>query len=86
LIQFNEPAGNADYPALMKISDIVCPSCLASYEVAESTSAKGSPGHAQCAVCGAVLASWQEPKLRAYRLMSPAGHKYPRVPTPPPAA
>ena len=55
----------------MKISDIVCPSCLASYEVAESTSVKGSPGRAECSVCGALLASWQESKLRAYRLTSP---------------
>ncbi len=71
----------------MKISDIVCPSCLASYEVAESTSVKGGPGRAECSVCGALLASWQESKLRAYRLTSPPGHKYPSVPLPPsPAA
>jgi len=67
----------------MKISDIKCPSCSASYELAESMSAKGSPGKAQCAVCGRLLASWQEPSLRAYRLILPPEHKYGYVPAPP---
>jgi|SRR5882672_6370869 len=67
----------------MKISDATCPFCLASYEVAESISATGSPGRAQCAVCGGHLASWQEPKLRAYRLILAPEHKYLGVPVPP---
>jgi uncharacterized Zn finger protein len=68
----------------MKISDIACPSCRASYQVAESISVKGSPGRAQCTVCGELLASWQEPKLKAFRLILPPEHKYSTVPVPPP--
>jgi predicted Zn finger-like uncharacterized protein len=67
----------------MKISDLTCPSCAASYEVAESMSAKGSPGQVRCTICGAVLASWQDPKLRAYRLILAPEHKYSSVPVPP---
>jgi predicted Zn finger-like uncharacterized protein len=67
----------------MKIYDVNCPSCLTPYEVAESTSVKGSPGRVQCAICGTLLASWQEPKARVYRLIFPLEHKYPRVPVPP---
>jgi len=83
LIAFDEPVGKIDHVAAMKISDITCPSCLASYEVAESTSAEGSPGSAQCRICGGLLASWQEPKLRAYRLILQPEHKYSNVPVPP---
>jgi uncharacterized Zn finger protein len=72
-----------DHVGLMKISDITCPSCLASYQVAEAMSAKGSPGSARCSVCGGLLASWQEPKLRAYRLILAPAHKYSNVPVPP---
>jgi uncharacterized Zn finger protein len=67
----------------MKISDFSCPSCAASYQMAESISAEGSPGRAECSVCGAVLAAWQEPKLRAYRLVLSPELKYPRIPAPP---
>src|SRR5260221_14796437 len=67
----------------MKMSDITCPSCLASYEVAESTSAEGSPGHVQCRICGGVLASWQEPKMRGHRLIFPPQQKYFKLPGPP---
>jgi uncharacterized Zn finger protein len=75
LISFNEPVGKSIHVGPMKISDIACPSCLASYEVAESVSVKGSPGRAQCTVCGGLLASWQEPKLRAYRLILTTEHR-----------
>jgi uncharacterized Zn finger protein len=68
----------------MKLSDFTCPSCGAAYEVAESISAKGKPGRAECIVCGGLLDSWQAPKMIAYRLASPAEHKYSRVPVPPP--
>jgi uncharacterized Zn finger protein len=67
----------------MKLSDFSCPSCGAAYEVAESISAKGKPGRAECSVCGGLLDSWQAPKMIAYRLVSPAEHKYSRVPVPP---
>ena len=72
-----------DHVDPMKISDFTCPSCLASYEVAESLSVKGNPGRAQCSVCGGLLASWQEPRLRAYRLILAPEHKYSNVPVPP---
>jgi hypothetical protein len=78
-----QPVGEIDHVAAMKISGITCPSCLASYEVAESTSAEGSPGSARCRVCGGLLASWQEPKLRAYRLILRPEHIYSNVPVPP---
>jgi len=66
----------------MKISNLSCPSCRAAYEVAESISATGYPGRAECAICGAFLTAWQEPKLRVFRLVVPPEHKYPRVPPP----
>jgi hypothetical protein len=67
----------------MKISDFSCPSCGSLYEMAESLSVVGSPGSADCTVCGRVLDSWQEPKLRAYRLVLAPEYKYPRIPAPP---
>ena len=70
----------------MKLSDISCPSCLASYEVAVSTSVKATPGRAQCIVCGGFLESWDEPHLRVYRLTLSSERKYPIVPLPPPPA
>src|SRR5260370_17008545 len=68
----------------MKISGFACPSCAASYEVAESTSAEGSPGRAECTICDRLLESWQEPKIKAYRLVLLPEHKYPHFPAPPP--
>jgi uncharacterized Zn finger protein len=67
----------------MIISDFSCPSCQSRYEVAESISAQGSPGRAECSVCGALLEAWQQPKMKAYRLILAPEHKYPRVQTPP---
>jgi hypothetical protein len=67
----------------MKISDITCGSCGSIYEVAESTSAEGSAGHAECAVCGGLLEAWRDRRMRAYRLVLSAEHKYPHVPAPP---
>jgi hypothetical protein len=69
--------------AAMKISDFSCPSCGSLYEVAESLSAEGTLGSADCTVCGGVMDSWREPKLRAYRLVLSPEHKYPRIPAPP---
>jgi predicted Zn finger-like uncharacterized protein len=83
LICFNASVDKSIMLVSMKISDIACPSCRAAYEVAESLSAKGSPGRVQCTVCGELLASWQEPKLKAYRLILPPEHKYSTVPVPP---
>jgi hypothetical protein len=67
----------------MRISDFTCASCASVYEVAESLSAAGSPGWAECTVCGKLLDSWQHPKLKAYRLVMPLAHKYKRIPAPP---
>jgi hypothetical protein len=67
----------------MKISDVACPFCASCYEVAESISAEGSPGRAVCTVCGGVLESWQEHRLRVYRLALAPERKYPNVPAPP---
>jgi hypothetical protein len=63
----------------MKISDITC-TCGASYEVAEAaTSAHGGPGQVYCVVCEALLESWREPKLKAFRLVTAAKHPYSTV-------
>jgi hypothetical protein len=67
----------------MKISDVVCVACGSSYLVAESASAYASPGDANCAVCGHLLASWQEPRMRAYRLEMSPELRYARVQPPP---
>jgi uncharacterized Zn finger protein len=67
----------------MKISDLVCPSCGSSYEVAESTSVKGKPGRVECAVCTSLLDSWQEPRIKVHRLVLSGERKYHRVPAPP---
>lgn len=70
----------------MKITSITCPHCHASYDVAESVSAAGQPGHADCGICGTQLSSWHEPRLKAFRLVLPPEHKYPKVPAPPSAS
>jgi hypothetical protein len=86
LICFNEAVWKNHHADFMKISDTACPSCLACYEVAEAVTVAGHPGEVRCTVCGAVLASWREPRLRAYRLVMPIEHKYWRSPDvlPPP--
>ncbi|MBA4035910.1 MAG: hypothetical protein C0480_15070 [Bradyrhizobium sp.] len=66
----------------MRISDLTCPSCAAAYEVAESSLLVGRPGRADCAVCGQFLESWQDGKLRAYRLVLSPEFKYHPVNTP----
>jgi hypothetical protein len=67
----------------MRISDFTCASCASVYEVAEALSAAGSPGSAKCTICGKLLDSWQDPKLRAYRLVIPLERKYKHIPAPP---
>ena len=68
----------------MKISDFTCSGCGSYYEVAESLSLSGSPGRAECSVCGGLLESWREPRMKAYRLILAPEHKYPRMTAPPP--
>jgi hypothetical protein len=85
LIFSNGPAGEKNHAGLMRISDTACPCCLACYEVAEAVTMAGHPGEVRCTLCGAVLASWREPRLRAYRLVMPLEHKYWRsLDAPPP--
>jgi predicted Zn finger-like uncharacterized protein len=67
----------------MKISDLTCPSCAAVYEVAESSSHLGRLGRVECTNCGQLLDSWQDSKLRAYRLVLSQDHKYRPVTAPP---
>jgi hypothetical protein len=67
----------------MKITGITCSSCGAAYEMAEAVSVPGKPGYEKCALCGQMLAQWNEPRLRAFRLITAAEHRYPRVPAPP---
>jgi hypothetical protein len=43
-------------------------------QVAESETAIGSPGVKNCSACGAMLASWTDRKLKAFRLDMPAKH------------
>lgn len=64
----------------MKISDITCLSCGSSYEVAEAISVRGAPGQAKCVMCGELIETWQEPKLKAFRLAMSPEHRYARVP------
>lgn len=71
----------------MKITGITCSACGAAYEMAEAVSVKGKPGQENCGMCGAVLAQWHDPGLKAFRLVMAAEHRYARVPVPPsPAA
>jgi hypothetical protein len=83
LIRFNGRSNESDMVPAMKISDFSCPSCGSLYELAESLSAAGSPGSADCTVCGKVLDCWREPRLRAYRLVLTPERKYPRISAPP---
>ena len=72
---------------LMKISDVVCSSCGASYQVAEAATVSAEPGQVNCAMCGSLLDRWDTPRLRAFRLVMSPAHQYARVPVPPaPAA
>jgi hypothetical protein len=67
----------------MRLYCITCSACGAIYKVAESETAVGSPGVKNCSACGAMLASWSDRKLKAFRLDMPDKHRYPRVPLPP---
>jgi len=53
--------------------------------LAESTSANGTFGDASRTVCGGLLASWHEPKLRVYRLILPPQRDDRSIPLPPSA-
>ncbi|CAN7583413.1 hypothetical protein LJR220_005348 [Bradyrhizobium sp. LjRoot220] len=67
----------------MRISDFTCPCCGSAYEVAESSLPIGGPGRVECTVCGQLLDNWQDPKLRAYRLVLSSEHKYRHIAAPP---
>jgi hypothetical protein len=52
--------------------------------MAESASAKGQSGEAACAICGTLLAKWDDAKLKAIRMVIPPHQKYAIVSVPPP--
>ncbi len=52
----------------MIITDVNC-RCGASYRCAESSSLRGERGEFLCGCCGAVMARWEQPIWRAYRLV-----------------
>lgn len=52
----------------MVITDINC-GCGASYRCAESLSLRGEGGEFLCSCCGALVARWDRPSRRAYRLI-----------------
>jgi hypothetical protein len=65
----------------MKISDVTCSHCGASYLLAESASIDGSlvdgaAGEEPCKICSKPLASWSDGKLRAFRLMMSPAQRY----------
>ena len=68
----------------MKITGITCSACGAAYEMAEAVSVQGNPGQENCTMCGSLLARWNEPRLKAFRLVMAAEHRYARVHAPPP--
>ena len=61
----------------MKIVDITCQECGASYQMAESTTAKGRAGEQACTMCGGILAEWPAGGLKVFRLVVPVHHKDP---------
>jgi hypothetical protein len=72
----------------MKISDVTCSHCGASYLLAESASVDGSlvdgsAGKEACKICGKPLGSWSDGKLRAFRLMLSPTQRYVRTPISP---
>jgi len=64
----------------MRIFDVTCLKCGASYLVAESISVKASLGREDCAVCGNTLATWSDRHRKSFRLVMSPEHKYPPVP------
>ena len=66
----------------MRLYEITCPSCGSVYSVAESETSVGSPGVQKCSSCGAIVASWSDRKLKAFRLEISPEHRYPRVDVP----
>jgi hypothetical protein len=58
----------------MRIADISCPVCGASYEMAEAVSVEGPADHEDCSICGQTLASWTDHTLKAFRLAVPGKH------------
>jgi len=78
-----EPGADGSYAESMKISDITCRECGAFYQMAESVSAKGSRGQARCALCGDLLAEWNDGRLKAVRLVMSPQHRYAHIPVPP---
>jgi hypothetical protein len=64
----------------MRMYEITCSACGASFDVAESETVVGSPGQKNCSACGNVLTSWGDRKLKAFRLVMSPKHRYALVP------
>lgn len=67
----------------MIISDVNC-ECGTSYRCAESTTLDGEIGQFFCSSCGKLVEAWDEPKMRAYRLVMAPDRLYQHL-TPPPS-
>jgi tRNA U54 and U55 pseudouridine synthase Pus10 len=67
----------------MRIADLTCPTCNASYEMAEAVTIESPADHENCAVCGETLARWSDYRLKAFRLVIPVERKYASVAVPP---
>jgi hypothetical protein len=72
-----------EFEETMIISDVNC-TCGASYRRAESNTLSGQAGEFACMCCGVVLESWNEPRRRAYRLVTSTERLYVH-PKPPPS-
>lgn len=68
----------------MIITDVTC-ECGASYRRAESTTLDGAAGQFICSSCGALVETWDQPKMRVYRLIiAPEGlYQHPKPPPSP---
>jgi len=68
----------------MRILDVTCPYCDATYQVAVSDQLTGKgPGHFDCQVCAEVADRWDDSKLRVHRLATLPNNTALRVATKP---
>jgi hypothetical protein len=80
LLLVNDSVGGT---STMIISDVNC-ECGTSYRCAESTTLDGEIGQFFCSSCGKLVEAWDEPKMRAYRLVMAPDRLYQHL-TPPPS-
>jgi hypothetical protein len=58
----------------MKIFDMECSSCGASYKVAESETMPSAPNFFECTVCSSAIACGDMLKTKVFRLIVPPEH------------